>query len=183
MSWRVIWMTGLGLSAVLAGGAVFARDWNVQLYDGTAVRVDPRTHKAWVDDAGGSRPLWDGVHRLDDGTVLRIQSGVMIPEKAYVEAQRGELGRVVPQQEVTAYEQRYTAVDPGCVDLVKKTCGADDACSKQQACDLARQLRQFQLDEWRESGFNDWTSEAGTQCAEALRDETMFPRCAPAKQP
>ncbi len=181
MSWRIIRVLGMGLSAVLMAASVVAADWNVQLQDGSAVRVDPRTNRAWVEGAAGSRPLWDGVHRLNDGSVIRIQSGVMIPERAYVEALRGTPASV-PEGEIAAREDRYTAVDPNCVDLVSKTCGAGDQCVAAEGCSMARQLRQFQLEEWRETGFSNWMTEAGTQCAEALRDSTMFPRCLAKKE-
>ena len=72
--------------------------------------------------------MWDGVHRLDDGTAVIIRDGIAIPTQQMYEAW-SEGRRPDPM-----FEARY------CDQLVRKTCGFDNACNNSASCMRARTM-------------------------------------------
>lgn len=107
--------------------AAQAETWRGELQGGGAIRVDPDSHRAVLDD-GSNRPLWDGVHRMGDGSTVIIRDGIAVPTE---EMYRAWGSGPVPQP---TFADRY------CNQLVRKTCGFDDACGSSAACLRARTL-------------------------------------------
>ena len=77
---------GVLLAAPLAAGA---GPWSGTLHDGSQLRVDPDTHRAIRDQGGAQRPMWDGTHRLDDGSVVIIRDGTAVPTRQMMETWQG----------------------------------------------------------------------------------------------
>jgi hypothetical protein len=151
-------------AAVLALGCLLATPlaaradpWSGTLHDGSQLRVDPDTHRAIRDQGGAERPMWDGTHRLDDGSVVIIRDGTAVPTKQMMETWDG------------GAEPKDAAQAADCARLVQRVCGPQDACGSADACLSARKLR----DEAVPAG----AAAAGEQaCAKALSDPA-FPVC------
>ncbi len=105
----------------LVAGRGMAADWRAALQDGSQVEIDPETHKAWRLDGAERAPLWDGVHRLADGSVVIIRDGTAVPNEEMVETWR--------------QPTRETSVPIGspCDALVKQACGEDYGCGSLRA--------------------------------------------------
>lgn len=144
-----------------------AGSWTGTLQDGSVMRVDPDTHRAMRFYEGGAAPLWDGVHRLEDGSTVIVRDGQAVPSEAMMDSWRAE-----PGAEPTMRE-RY------CEQLVRKVCGFDRECGKSEACVRAEQLLRTERDEQRRaplgSGLYPQTP-ASHACLAALGDPT-FPTC------
>ena len=118
----------LAAGLCLLGPTAAADTWRGELSRGGSIIVDPDTHRALREDGGSTRPLWDGVHHLQDGSTVIVRDGVAIPTEDMYEAWSG--GR--PPEAL--YQERW------CTQLVRKTCGFDNACANQAACLEARTL-------------------------------------------
>jgi hypothetical protein len=116
------------LSCVTACIPALAETWEGRLQRGGQIIVDPYTHRAMRNENGMQRPMWDGVHRLDDGSAVIIRDGIAIPTEQMYQAW-SEGGRPQPM-----FEERY------CDQLVHKTCGFDNACNNSASCLRARTL-------------------------------------------
>ncbi len=166
-------MVVLAAQALALGQTAHAQSWEGQLQDGGRVQVDPRTNRPVVRTPGGVvTPLWDGVHRLEDGRSITVREGLMVPNREVIELRR-ELPGSKPQPFVVS------GAAP-CLVLVRKVCGLENECLDQAACDHATQLRQFGLEEERElaaAGASRGFMQTPAQCAEALRDEAFFVPC------
>jgi hypothetical protein len=58
------------------------------LPDGTRVEVDTTTRKAWRVEGGERTPLWDGVHRMEDGSVVIVRDGTVVPNETMIQTWR-----------------------------------------------------------------------------------------------
>lgn len=139
---------------------VSADSWHGRLQTGAAISVDPETHRVMRDDAG-ARPMWDGVHRLEDGSTIIINDGIAIPtEQMY----RAWEGGVRPEP---VFETRY------CNQLVRKTCGFDLACNNSASCLRARSMLSDEARQQQSlpasAGVYPQT-ETGERCRTALGD-------------
>ncbi len=150
--------------------AMGAQYWEGQLVDGSQIRVDPNTNKAVIQSPrGSSAPLWDGVHKLQDGSTVTVRSGVMVPNPDVLDLRQSE----PKAQELASEGMRL------CTKLVRKVCGFGNECSTSFQCKTARQLAQFALEEQREqtaSGSNRFLETPG-QCREALARTDFFAPC------
>ena len=149
-----------------------AQAWRGELQSGGEIVVEPGTHRALRQDNGSSRQLWDGVHRLQDGSTVTVRDGVAVPTEDMYRAWRGT---VAPQP---VYAEDW------CKQLVRKTCGFDDACDHAAACLHARSLFAEAQRERREQrivqgagAVADRAPKATSlRCREAL-SEPEFPAC------
>lgn len=164
------WLVNPVIAALLA---LFVQDassasWQGVLQDGRQFHVDPSTNRAIIQSGSGAGSvLWDGVHTLDDGSVITVRSGLMVPNEEVMTTRHTK----------KPAEQRTTArpLDPACDDLVVKTCGLTAQCDTKEACDLAKQLRETQRRAVaQEDKGSEWSA---SQCQSALADEAMFPSC------
>ena len=157
---------------LLTASHASAQSWQSRLQDGSRVEVDPRTNRATVQSAQGVvTPLWDGVHKLEDGSTIIIRSGVMVPNTEVVRLRRE--GRAEPGGFVKGVSS--------CLTLVRKVCGLHDECLDQQSCDHAKQLRSIELEEEREHSSRS-LMQTPSQCVEALEDEAFFVPCGPGRR-
>lgn len=158
------------LVACLASLAVEGQPaaWEAQLRDGNRLVVDPTSHRASVIGRDGvSRQIWDGVHRLEDGSTVTVRSGIMVPNRQILEP---------PVAAPTPLDG-----PSDCLVLVRKACGLHDECEEQESCGHARQLLQIEREEQAERrgsaiGGGAWLETTG-QCREGLADETFFKAC------
>lgn len=152
---------------ILACGRIAAGSWTGSLGDGSVLKVDPETHRAMRYYNGGTAPLWDGAHRLEDGSVVIVRDGQAIPTEEMINTWKG-----APETHPSMRE-RY------CDQLVRKACGFHDECSTSQACVLARQLLRMEGEQQRRTpvgaGPHPQTASSG-ECLDAL-GSAAFPAC------
>jgi hypothetical protein len=133
---------------------------------GEAITIDPRTQRATVMPQDGSgRPLWDGVHRLEDGRTLIIRSGVVVQD----------VDMSASKREPLQIEEDAGAVSP-CVTLTRRVCGVRGDCAQAEPCELAQQLLRFEYEE-RAERPDIPPQTVLRQCQDALSNPTSFPGC------
>ncbi|TVQ93756.1 MAG: hypothetical protein EA400_01955 [Chromatiaceae bacterium] len=158
-------IAGLLLLALLP--SALAESWQGALQRGGTLTVDPGSRRALIEQDGRERPLWDGVHRLEDGSTVTIRDGIAVPTAAMLDTWRGG---PVP---AATYIDRY------CQQLVRKTCGFDNACNHGAACLRARTLLAAEGREQRDlpltAGSHPQTDTSG-RCRAALA-EPDFTAC------
>jgi len=129
-------------------------DWVGELMDGSEIRVDADSHRAFRTDAGREARAWDGVHRLQDGTTVIVKDGIAVPTREMYSAWE---------------EDAADAIDrPWCERLVEKSCGTSGTCSQSPGCERARALLATERSARREGG-EDWL-EALSACRQGLSD-------------
>ncbi|MDZ7754648.1 MAG: hypothetical protein U5S82_24095 [Gammaproteobacteria bacterium] len=160
------------LMSFLPGPALGQEPWSATLQSGRSIHVDPRTNRVTVQSAGGKRQLWDGVHRLEDGSSITVRSGVMVPNMAFQEFKRER--RHPPQAFISEGPM-------ACRQLIRKTCGLHGECADSPACGPARQLLEIYEEERRgishERAFGEGYLPADVQCRQALEDRSFFVPC------
>jgi len=160
------------LAAILAlfvAGQPAAETWRGTLERGERLNVDPDSRRALREGEG--RPLWDGVHLLEDGSTLIIREGIAVPTQEMLEAWQG---RPAPRPE--------SRRGP-CQGLVSAVCGGRGECEHSPACLRARELLSRERAEQRlapyEAGPRPETA-ASKACRAAHSDSGNFPYCSPA---
>lgn len=156
------------LLALFNAAQSLAQSWTRGLENGGVVSVDPKTNKATVFTGKGSTQLWDGAHRLNDGSVIIIRDGIVTSGAGTTDA--------APIEPVTEDTAIQAPASSACVELVIKVCGFSGECRDEPSCSPARQLMQLEKDEaWQtqSSGPN----QTSLQCREALSNEEFFARC------
>lgn len=141
--------------------AAQAQTWSGTLRDGSQLRVDPETHRAIREQGGAERPMWDGVHRLDDGSVVIIRDGTAVPTRQMLETWD------------SGPAPRAAQASPECEQLVQRVCGPQDACGQSGPCLSARKLLQDAVPAAPDAP----AGASGEACAKALADPA-FPVCA-----
>lgn len=144
--------------------------WTGALPQGGELRVDPNTHRAWRVDGDTARPMWDGVHRLEDGSVVIIREGTAVPS----------------EQMLNAWEAGPEPVDElqgrPCEQLERRVCGHEGECRASAGCLNAQRLLNLEREAQRRAPFGAGPrpeTEAADQCRAALTDPA-FPPCASA---
>jgi hypothetical protein len=155
----IVW-AALGLSA-------FALAYETQLQDGTKIQVDPRTNR--VTSGSGGQQLWDGVHRLKDGSTITIHSGVVVPTVPMIEDKRR------PPDEEAAGPR--AGVETLCLQLVRQVCGPSDQCAASESCIAAHQLLAMEDEERASKGWVDVRTYTSNKCEEVLGDRQFFAPC------
>ncbi|OOZ37052.1 hypothetical protein [Solemya velesiana gill symbiont] len=138
--------------------------WSGQLHDGSRIDIDS-SNRATRYGNSGEKQLWNGVHRMDDGSVVIIKEGVVIS--------RPQQSSISPVQKPEASDAQL--VSP-CVELSIKVCGFNGQCRDNESCEPARQLVKLEPQEnWQNkgSGPNSTTE----QCRQALVNEDYFKPC------
>jgi hypothetical protein len=165
----LILVTGM----LLCTSTYAAGPWSGQLRGGGTVRVDPQTNRATVVEHGIRTQLWDGVHHLEDGSTITVQSGQVVPTKEILHA------REPGSEEVPSRGEWEGAVIVGyspCEKLKRRVCGAADECRKTEPCDLAGQLLNMENEEREESGQPRLMTYTSGQC-QSLMSDPDFPSC------
>ncbi|WP_296811497.1 hypothetical protein [Thiocapsa sp.] len=161
-----------------------AEPWTAPLQRGGQVEIDPRTNRPILDQDGRRTQLWDGVHRLEDGSVIRIEGGRVVPttdmlapsdtpsEPATSDADAAEAAERTTEQPTG---DRLTGASP-CEQLVLQVCGTARTCWRAPACEAARQLREMEQEEWLKGADPSLVTESGKQCEEAMNNP-FFAQC------
>lgn len=153
------------ITAIISVPAL-AQTWGGGLQDGSQVQINPQTNKATRLTEKGSSQLWDGTHRLNDGSVIIVRDGIVISGGAKTRIEPAdEEAEIVPHKQVSA-----------CTSLVIKVCGFSGACNQHPACSPARQLMKLEQDEARQSNRSG-PNQTTAQCKEALASEKFFSAC------
>jgi hypothetical protein len=157
-----------GLALLLIGVATVwgaqADSWEGRLRGGGMVEVDPQTHRPVVRHRGGNTQLWNGVHEMDDGSVIIVRDGVVVPDERMLHSW-------------SSGDQALTAEMPvHCGELVRRVCGFGDECSGTLACTTARQLLNLEQDE-RSGAPYGHVSASSAACKAGLADSAQFPAC------
>ncbi len=160
-------------------GLAQAAEWSAPLQSGGQVTVDPRTNHATVSRDGVTTQLWDGVHRLQDGSTITVRSGTVVPTAAILNA------RSMPdhprQADIESWQGAPIDGSSPCERLVNRVCGKAQACSEYPACAPVRQLLATEQQERQSSGQPDVMTYASGQCQVADRDRAFFSTCAARK--
>jgi len=174
---RMIGFMALAVCLLLAVAPQWsqAAGWSAPLVGGGEVRVDPRTNRATVLRNGVETQLWDGAHRLQDGSTLIIQSGQAVPNAAILGSRR------LPDQPEQSRAEQWIGVPIAgyspCERLVRRVCGLSQECSSAKACDPARQLLEMEQQERKANDSPNYMTHASGQCQEADQDKAFFISC------
>jgi hypothetical protein len=175
---RHTWTMSLGLmlaTMLLFPGPADAREpWSAPLERGGTVEVDPRTNRPVLIQDGRETQLWDGVHRLEDGSVIRIQGGRVVPTTEMIAPPSQSEEREAADQAEQPAGERITGASP-CEELVLKVCGASRACWREPACEAARQLREMEQEDWINGADPSRITEGGKQCRDAMTNDFFAP--------
>ena len=145
---------------LLTAMSVPQADWRPlpSTQQGYELRYDPSTSRVETRINGAVRPMWDGVHRLENGQVLRIQNGIAVRDETIMKA---EPRPRVMREQISACEM-----------LARKSCGLGGVCAAGESCRHAQQLVGF----YKEAGYSE-RGRIEKQCREALDDMTFFKPC------
>ncbi len=170
----------LAAAALLAvsWGVAPAAEWSNRLKGGGQVKVDPRTNRITVQRNGVETQLWDGVHRLEDGSSITVRSGQVVPNP---EILRSRTQPDMPEDtEGPGAEMWIGAPIVGhspCEKLVRRVCGESQECGQQEGCGVALQLLQMEQQERAAEATSNRMTYSSGQCQEADRDRQFFPSC------
>ena len=144
--------------------------WTGALPDGSKLQVDPNTHRATRTEGDRAMPLWDGVHRLEDGSIVIIRRGTAVPTQDMLRTWEGGVAQV------DELEGRP------CEQLERRVCGRDNACRATAACLSARSLLNSEREAQRRAPFGAGARPATefTKRCEAALTDPEFPPCASA---
>ncbi len=149
--------------------------WTSSLEGGGTVTVDPDTNRATVTRGGVSTTLWDGVHRLSDGSTLTVRAGQALPNEAIIKSRR-QLQEPIDDPAMGWVGSPIVGLSP-CEQLERKVCGVSGLCKQAEACDMARQLLAKENDERADASSPDVMTYSSGRCGESLRDELYFKAC------
>jgi hypothetical protein len=146
--------------ALLTLASGLAAEWQPlpTTQQGYELRYDPQTSRVETRVNGQVRPMWDGVHRLENGQVLRIQNGIAVRDETVMQTE--------------SHPQSLREEVSTCRRLVRRSCGLGGTCSHSESCRHASQLLSFH----NEAKFGD-RHKIESQCLEALDDTAFFKPC------
>ena len=159
------------LLLILPVNAALAADPTFKLQGGGTVTVDPDTNRATITRDGITTPMWDGTHRMQDGSTLFINRGITVPNQAIIEP------RDLPVQEAEEWEGAPIVGYSPCEKLVRRVCGKENQCGEVEGCNLARQLFNMEDDERSTSKFRSRMTHTSGQCLNMMQDTEIFPLC------
>ena len=171
---RLIEMKRLICIALLPGLAapLQAADWNASLSGGRGEVTIDDSNRATIRQGGAERPLWDGTHRLDDGSTLIIRQGIAVPNPSILESRR----QIEPPKAEDWEGVRIVGTSP-CERLERKVCGPENQCLAIEACSAVTQLVDREWDERRASHNTGYMTPTSGQCKQALEDTEFFVKC------
>jgi hypothetical protein len=174
---------GAALATLLlcAAPALAAEPWIAPLQSGGQVEVDPRTNRPVLTRDGRQTQLWDGVHRLEDGSVIRIEGGrvvpttdMLVPPPAPSASASSDAEGADNQPADRPVGEPVTGASP-CEQLVIRVCGPSRTCWREPACEAARQLREMEQEEWLKGADPHFVTDSGKQCGQAMTNAFFAP--------
>jgi hypothetical protein len=163
----ILWFLAMLLAVQWAPAA----GTNFNLQGGGSVNVDPDTNRATVTRGGVTTPLWDGTHRMQDGSILIINRGVAVPNASTLQPEQ------LPPPEVQEWEGAPIVGYSPCEKLVRRTCGRENQCAGAEGCILAGQLLDMEQDERAASKNPNRMTYSSGQCLNVVTDAELFPLC------
>ena len=165
------YLTLVALLSLLAA-PLQAADWSSNLSGGRGDVTVHEDNRATLRQGGVERPLWDGTHRLEDGSTLIIRKGIAVPNPAILESRR----QLQPPEPEEWEDMRIVGTSP-CERLERKVCGPENECLAIQACTAVSQLVDREWEERRASHNAGYMTPTSGQCLQALRDTEFFLKC------
>jgi hypothetical protein len=162
----------LVLALILPVNAAHAADPEYRTQSGGTVQVDPDTNRATITRGGVTTPLWDGTHRMEDGSILIINRGVAVPDEKILESREPS-----PPPEAEMWLGAPIVGYSPCEQLVRHVCGGKNQCAKSEGCNLARQLLDMEEDERDASERPNRMTYTSGQCKHVATDIRTFPPC------
>ena len=153
-----------------------ADQWSSSLEGGGTVTVDPESNRASITRDGVTTPLWNGVHRMQDGSSLIVNHGIAVPTEPIIESRR------LPPPETEEWEGVNIVGYSPCEQLVRQVCGRQNQCADAQACDPASQLLEMEQQERSDSDNPNLMTFTSGQCLNAMKDREYFSVCRPPEQ-
>ena len=151
---------------------VLAEGRTSTLVGGGVVTVDPDTQRATVTRDGVTTPLWNGVHRMQDGSALIVKQGEAVPG---VPVPRPP--HQLPPPEAEDWEGAPIAGYSPCEQLTHYVCGPQDECATAEACTVSRQLLSMEQQERARAADHSRMTYTSGQCLKARDDVTYFSTC------
>lgn len=172
------WLVCLLVLATAPATPLQAGEWSSNLQGGGKVTVDPRTNRITVQRRGVESQLWDGVHRLEDGSSITVRSGQVVPNKEILRARRQpDMPEPTEGSDAEVWIGAPIVGYSPCEKLVQRVCGEGRKCGGKDGCAAAEQLLQMeQQQRAAEATPNRMTYSSG-QCQEADRDRQFFASC------
>ena len=146
-------------------------DWSSALQGGGTVTVDPDTRRATITRDGVTSPLWNGVHRLQDGSAMIVNNGEVVTGVS-----RDAPRQLPPPQEADWQGMPIAGYSP-CEQLTHRVCGLNNECASSETCNLAQQLLNMERDERSNAKDGSRMTFTSGQCVNAMHDEDYFSRC------
>ncbi|MGD2112397.1 MAG: hypothetical protein PVI50_03345 [Gammaproteobacteria bacterium] len=162
----------LSVLLLAAANMAYAAEPTFGMQGGGTVTVDPDTNRATIHRDGVTAPLWDGTHRMQDGSVLIIHQGMVVPNEPVLGARAG------PEAEEEDWPVEPIVGYSPCEQLVRRVCGRGDECVDTEACDLARQLLDMEAEERDQNTTRNLTTYTSNRCLSVEKDPGLFPDCA-----
>jgi len=166
--------TILVLSSFSVSTSVTA-DWSSNLQGGGTVIVDPDTRRATITRDGVTSPLWDGVHRLQDGSAMIINNGEVVTGLS------ADAPHQLPPPESDDWEGMPVVGYSPCEQLTHRVCGSNNECASAEACNPAQQLLTMERGERSKAKDGSRMTFTSGQCVKALHDGSYFTRCSVTK--
>ena len=167
---RVLLSITLVLS-VCAPVAPAVAEWSAKMQGGGAVTVNPDTRRATVTKDGVSSQLWDGAHRMEDGSVLIVNHGEVVSGESM------DIPRRLPPPDANDWEDVKIVGYSPCEQLVHRVCGLQNQCATAEACNSSRQLLIMEQDERTRADDGSRMTYTSGQCLQAKEDYTYFAAC------
>ncbi len=161
----------LSVTLVLSVCAPAAAEWSSKMQGGGAVTVNPDTRRATVTKDGVSSQLWDGAHRMEDGSVLIVNHGEVVPGEAT------DIPRQLPPPEASDWEDVKIVGYSPCEQLVHHVCGQQNQCATAEACNASRQLLTMEQGERTRADDGSRMTYTSGQCLQAKEDYSYFAAC------
>ena len=159
------------LFLLVATRPVIAAGTGSGLQNGGAVTVDPNTNRATITREGVTTPLWDGAHRMQDGSILIIRQGISVSREPVHGA------RLPPIPKAVEWEGAPIVGYSPCEKLVNRVCGVQGRCGESEACTLAQQLLTMEKDERSASNNRNRMTYTSGECHQVSADRELFPFC------
>jgi hypothetical protein len=172
----VAWLLVLALAC--APVSLQAAEWSSTLKGGGKVSVDPRTNRITVQKNGVQTQLWDGVHRLEDGSSITVRSGQVVPNQEILRARRQpDMPEEAEGPGAEVWIGAPIVGDSPCEKLARRVCGENRQCAEKEGCTLAGQLLQMEQQERAAEATPNRMTYSSGQCQEADRDRHLFASC------